>query len=138
MDESEDLLSKADALMARHRTARPDPDIPVLQEVVDVSTGTDDLPVLTEMVDIDRTQVAPRPQQAQFDQPERLRAEILAALQPEIDALVEERLKERLEPLVEKLFWDLRDELQTTARDTMSAAITRAIDREFARRKSAG
>jgi hypothetical protein len=41
MAESDDLLAKADALMARHRPgqAEPNTEIPVLDEVVDPGAG---------------------------------------------------------------------------------------------------
>jgi hypothetical protein len=63
-----------------------------------------------------------------------IRASVLAALQPEIDSLIEERLKEALAPLLEKLF----GEVQLITRETMSAAINTAVERELARRKSTG
>ena len=53
MPEPDDLLSKADALMARHRPGRPGAEphaeIPVLSEVVERSAARDDLPMLTEL-----------------------------------------------------------------------------------------
>jgi hypothetical protein len=133
MAEPEDLLGKADALMARHRpartTAEPYADIPVLEEVVDPPGGSDELSVLTELfgrasLDQGRTE----------ELVATIRASVLAALQPEIDSLIEERLKEALAPLLEKLF----GEVQLITRETMSAAINTAVERELARRKSTG
>jgi len=152
MAEPEDLLSKADALMARHRPGRtgggPYPEIPVLDEVVDFSAEVDDVPVLTELVEVDRElserepaapePVEPGPQhEEQLAQlAESMRATLLAELQPEIDVLIEERLKEGLAPLVEKLFEDLRGELQSISRQTLSDAVHTAVARELERRKS--
>jgi hypothetical protein len=145
MAEPEDLLSKADALMARHRPARtgaePYAELPLLDEVVDRAQESDDLPLLTELVEPDA--IAPDRVAAGPLHPEQsaalaasMRASLLAALQPQIDSLIEKRLKESLEPLVEKLFYDLRGELQLIARDTLSDAITLAVEREIKRRES--
>lgn len=145
MAEPEDLLSKADALMARHRPGQSAsasyPEIPVLEEVVDFPPESDDLPLLTEMVGANQLapdQVAPEPLQAQHAEAlaENMRAALLAALQPMIDSLIEERLKESLAPLVERLFDDLRGDLQLLARDTLSAAIHTAVEQELERRKA--
>ncbi len=134
MAEPEDLLGKADALMARHRppraAAEPYAEIPVLDEVVELPFESDDLPVLTELV-----LSAPAEEEQINALAASIRASLLAALQPEIDSLIEERLKQSLEPLVEKLFDDLRGKLQLIARDTLSEAINTAVEREIERRK---
>ena len=137
MAEPEDLLSKADALMARHRPGRtaaePYAEIPVLNEVVDLTRENDGLPALTEL---------PRPAPLDEEQiealAERLRASLLAALQPEIDTLIEERLKQDLAPLVERIFDGLRGDLQLIAREILSDVINTAVERELDRRKAGG
>ena len=137
MAEPEDLLSKADALMARHRPARtgaePNAEIPLLDEVVDLPRESDDPPLLTELA-------GPAPLGA--EQIEALaasiRASLLAALQPEIDTLIEERLKQGLAPLVERIFDDLRGDLQLIAREILSDAVNAAVEQELERRKSGG
>jgi hypothetical protein len=131
MAEPEDLLGKADALMARHRPARtaagPYTEFPVLDEVVDLPRASDDLPVLTERVG---------PASVEEKQTEALaasiRASLLAALQPEINSLIEARLQEGLAPLLERLF----GELQLIARESLSEAINAAVEQELKRRKS--
>lgn len=131
MAEPEDLLSKADALMARHRPARagaaPYAEIPVLDEVVDLPPASGDLPSVAEPAgppfpDGERTEALAA----------NIRASLLAALQPEIDSLIEERLKEGLAPLLESLFGDL----QVLARASLSDAIKAAVEQEFERRKA--
>ncbi len=132
MADPDDLLSKADALMARHFPGRipsaPYADIPVLDEVVDFIPEVDDVPLLTEYV-------VPAP----ADQIEALaasvRAALLAELQPRMDALIEERLKDGLAPLVEKMFTDLRGELRLIAREILSDASRAAVEHELDRRK---
>ncbi len=134
MAEPEDLLGKADALMARHRPSRtaaePYAEIPVLDEVVEILPDGDDLPVLTELV-----LSAPAEEEQINALAASIRASLLAGLQPEIDSLIEERLKQALAPLVERLFNDLRGDLQLIAREILSDAIGTAVEREIERRK---
>jgi hypothetical protein len=137
MAEPEDLLSKADALMARHRPARtaaePYAEIPVLDEVVDLPPVSDDLPPLTEL-----TRPAPLDDELIEALAASIRTSLLAALQPEIDTLIEERLKEGLAPWVERIFDDLRRDLELIAREILSDAINIAVEQERERRKSDG
>ncbi|TAK71885.1 MAG: hypothetical protein EPO19_03570 [Betaproteobacteria bacterium] len=134
MAEPEDLLGKADALMARHRPSRtaaePYAEIPVLDEVVEILPGGDDLPVLTELV-----LSAPEKEEQIDALAASIRASLLAGLQPEIDALIEQRLKDSLAPPVERLLNDLRSDLQLIAREILSDAIGTAVEREIERRK---
>jgi len=132
----DDLLGKADALMARHHPGRAPAalaEIPVLDEVVDFMAAGDHLPLLTEYV-------VPVP--LDEEQTEALaasiRAAVLAQLQPRIDALVEERLKDDLAPLVERMFNDLRGSLQLLSRDILEDAIHGAVERELDRRRQGG
>jgi hypothetical protein len=155
MADLEDLLGKADALMARHRPGRtgtyPYADFPVLEEVVDLAAADDGLPVLAEMVELDRAathrfgsdgiepgRVEPGLlDEAQPAAPAQdMHASVLAALQPEIDRLIEERLKLTLEPLLVKLFEDLQGELKSIAHATLNEAIHTAVERELGRRRS--
>jgi hypothetical protein len=137
MAEPKDLLSKADALMARHRPARtgaePYAEIPVLDEVVDLPRESDDPPVLTELAG------PARPDEERIEAlAAGIRASLLVALQPEINTLIEERLKEGLAPRVERIFDDLRSDLQLIARDILSDAINTAVEQELERRRSGG
>ena len=137
MAEPEDLLSKADALMARHRPARtgaePYAEIPVLDEVVDLPPVSDDPPVLTELAG-----PAPLDEEQIEALAASIRAWLLAALQPEINTLIEERLKQGLAPRVERIFDDLRGDLQQIAREILSDTINTAVEQELERRKSGG
>ena len=135
MVEPEDLLGKADALMARHHPLRtagePYAGIPVLDDVVELPTDNDDLPVLTELV-----LSAPGDDEQTDTLAADIRAALLARLQPQIDALIEERLKDGLSPLVEKMFHELRSDLQLIAREILGDAIHSALEQELERRKS--
>jgi len=133
MAEPDDLLGKADALMARRHLGRApaarSAEIPVLEEVVEPMPEVDDLPLLTECIvhaalDADQLKALAA----------SLRESLLAGLQPEIDALIDERLKAGLAPLVESLFDQLRGELQLIARETLREAIRTAVEQEIERR----
>jgi hypothetical protein len=136
----EDILGKADALMGRHRPARagaePYAEIPVLSEVVAPPGGSDDLPVLTELVVPEPADAAHAGRRSALE--EDIRASLLTELQPEIDRLIENRLKESLSPLVERMFNELRGDLQAIAREILSDAIHSAVEEELERRKSVG
>ncbi len=135
MAEPDDLLGKADALMARHHPGRAAAatyaEIPVLDEIVDFVPADDELPLLTE------TFAPPAPDEEQIKAlAASLRAALLAGLQPEIDALIEQRLKDGLSPLVEKMFDELRGDLQLIAREILGDAFHIAVEQEIERRKS--
>jgi len=130
MAEPDDLLSKADALMARHHPGRAPAaqygEIPVLDEVVDFAPESDEPPVLTEYV------VHAPPDEEQIKAlAASIRASLLARLQPEIDALIDERLNESLSPLIETMFDELRGELRLIARKTLGDAIHAAVEQEL-------
>jgi len=132
MAEPDDLLSKADALMARHHPGRapaaPYAEIPVLDEIVDYLPENGDLPLLTETV-------VPAPVDKEQALAASIRASLLLELQPRIDALIAERVNDGLAPLVEKMFDELRGKYQRMARESLSEAINAAVERALARRK---
>jgi len=133
MAEPDDLLGKADALMARHYPGRapaaPYAEIPVLDEVVDALPDENELPLLTECI-----VTAPLGEDELKALAASIRESLLAALQPEIDALIDERLKASLAPLVESMFDQLRGELHQVARETLVEAISTAVEQEIERR----
>jgi hypothetical protein len=137
MAETEDLLGKADALMARHRStqtpAEPDAEIPVLHEVVDLGSLGDGPPLPTGC---DGT--APVDEEEVLALAASLRTSLLSALQPEIDSLIEQRLKQAMAPRVDRLFGDLRDDLQLIARKILSDAVNSAVAKELERLKFDG
>lgn len=137
MADPDDLLIKADALMARNHPGRaavtPYAEIPVLEEVVDFNPGIDDLPLLTEYVvtvPLDEEQIEALAA--------GIRVSLLADLQPNIDALIEQRLRDELAPMVERVFDGLRGELQMLAREILNDAVHTAVEQELDRRKQPG
>jgi hypothetical protein len=135
--EPDDLISKADALMARSHpggaAAASYAEIPVLDEVVDFLPGGDDLPLLTEVV-ID----APLEDEQIEAMVDSIRSSLLIELQPRIDALIDQRLRDDLAPMVERVFDGLGGELQTIAREILGDSIQSAVEQELERRKSGG
>jgi hypothetical protein len=134
MAESDDLLGKADALMARHHPGRAPAaryaEIPVLEEVVNLAPENGETPLLTEYI------VHAPPDEEQIKAlAADMRASLLAGLQPEIDALIDEHLRQSLSPLVERMFDELRGELQRIAREILGDAIGAAVEQEINRRK---
>ena len=134
MAEPDDLLSKADALMARHHPGRAPAaqyaEIPVLDEVVDFLPESDDLPLLTEYV------VPAPPDEEQIKAlAASIRASLLVELQPRIDALIDQRLRDDLAPMVERVLDGLRGDLQPIAREILGEAIHAAVEQELDRRK---
>jgi hypothetical protein len=133
--EPDDLLSKADALMARSHPGRapaaPYAEIPVLDEVVDFLPESGDLPLLTEVV-ID----APLDDEQIEAMVESIRSSLLSELQPRIDALIDQRLSDDLAPMVERMFDGLRGELQTIAHEILGDAIQSAVEQELEKRKT--
>lgn len=139
--EPDDLLGKADALMARHHPGRAPAaqyaEIPVLDEVVEPPPGDDDLPLLIEYIVPAPLEVPARLDEAQIRAlAAGMRESLLAGLQSEIDALIEERLQAGLAPLVETLFDQMRDNLQQIAREILAEAVNTAVEQELERRKS--
>jgi hypothetical protein len=130
--EPDDLLGKANALMARHghAPAAPYAEIPVLNEVVDFPPEHDELPVLTEYV------VTVPPDEEQIEAlAASMRDSLLAELQPGIDALIEQRLRDELAPMVERVFDGLRADLQLITREILSEAVHAAVEQELERRR---
>lgn len=133
----DDLLGKADALMARHNPARAATaryaEIPVLDEIVSLPAQADDPPLLTEYV---------LPAAADEEQTRALmasmRTALLAELQPRIDALIEERLHDGLAQLLDGLADELRGRLRPLARAIVEDAIHGALEQGLDRRKSGG
>jgi hypothetical protein len=121
-DDGEAVIGRTDALLKKHRP-RANPkfagtpvqnlDIPVLTEVVeapaeDAATGTDELV-------------------------QRLQAEVLRNLQPQIESLLDARLAQTLASLLEQVRHGMEAELKVSLRATVRDAVAAAIDREILR-----
>ena len=160
MTDSDELLSKADALLARWRAGgaapRPPDDYPVLTEVVDVPEASLDAqaPAFESPVDLPLEEYtapdAPPPPGAADElkggeapiEPEqategpealeeRLRARVLEAIEPHIGTFLEEPLRLRLEDLARRLAADLAQDARNDILDFLRQAVQRAVAQEL-------
>ncbi len=120
---ADDILGKADALLARHRGTRneraPEPtgDFPILTEVVE-TTPVEPLEVGSLSLD---------------DLERELRVELLEQLSSElskhIEARVTERVAGRLAEIVAQIRIDLAAEVTRALRETIAESMNQALDR---------
>lgn len=125
--DADEVLSKADQLLARHRGARPAARVepPV------------DFPLLTEVVpDAPAPPPAPAPTEEQLAALERdLRLELLGLLGPEFERLVEARVHERLGEKIDEVLGLTRKVLEAEVRNAVRDALAQVIAEETARLK---
>lgn len=128
-DEAEEILKKAEALLAKHRGSRP----------VDLEPPAD-FPTLTEVIE-------PAPEVAHagtalFNEDElesferELRQEILQLVRAELERLIEARLHPRIESKVAEIMTRARIELEVEVRRSVREAVTQVIDDEILRLKN--
>ena len=128
-DDAEEILKKAEALLAKHRGNRaevePPADFPMLTEVIEASpahnahAGTA-LFNADELVSFER----------------ELRQEILQLIRAELERLIEARLHPRIESKVAEIMTRARIELEVEVRRSVREAVTQVIDDEILRLKS--
>ena len=131
MTDSDELLSKADALLARWRSGavvpRPPTDYPLLTEVVKTIEAADELPHLPPL------EASPAPADAgTVALEERVRLRVLEAIEPYIRASLDETLRLRIEELARRLAVniarDARDDILTLVRVAVQSAVARELD----------
>ena len=160
MTDSDELLSKADALLARWRAGgaapRPPDDYPGLTEGVEVPEASREaqepafespvIPPLEEYVAPDAPlppgaadasmggDALPEPEQT-MEVPavleERLRARVLEAIEPHIGTFLEEPLRLRLEDLARRLAADLAQDARNDILNFLREAVQRAVAQEL-------
>ena len=141
--DSDELLSKADALIARWRSGavvpRPPADYPVLTEVIGASAAA--APATIEAADqfphLPPLEESPAPADAGLQGlEERVRLRVLEAIEPLVRAFLEESLRLRIEELARDLGTtiarDARNDILTLVSDAVRSAVAREIE---ARRK---
>ena len=143
MTDSDELLSKADALLARWRSRvavpRPPADYPVLTEVIRTSAAAADVafaPAADELPQLPPLEESPAPADAGVQAlEERVRLRVLEAIEPLVGAFLEEPLRLRIEELARRLATtiarDARNDILTLVRD----AVRSAVAREFQARR---
>jgi hypothetical protein len=123
--DADEVLSKADQLLARHRGPRPaaraEPPV--------------DFPLLTEVV-YETPPPAPAPTEEQLAALERdLRLELLALLGPEFERMIEARVHERLGEKIDEVLGLTRKVLEAEVRNAVRDALAQVIAEETARLK---
>jgi hypothetical protein len=131
MNESDDLLEKADAFLKRYRPSG--------------TPAREDVPVLTEVIaDTDAKPAPPspgaptpgNPAKAELNELEqRLRQNILTALSAQIASSLEEALRLRLEEHLQRKLADLSTQIKADLEVQVRDAVKRAVDLEIARRR---
>ncbi|MGB8433761.1 MAG: hypothetical protein WCE38_05845 [Burkholderiales bacterium] len=126
---ADEVLGKADALLARHRAARmqPRPEPPL------------DFPLLTDVVSQAPTSVTPAPPAApelDIEALEReLRLQLLDLIGPELERLVEARVHGRITAKVEEIMQRASAELESEVRRAVREALAQVVREEIARLK---
>jgi hypothetical protein len=128
-DEADEILKKAEALLAKHRGGRPavapPADFPTLTEVVDhgpPDNGRGASPLFNE---------------EELESFEReLRQEILQLVRAELERLIEAKLHPRLESKVAEIMTKARIELEVEVRRAVRESVTLVIDNEIERLKN--
>lgn len=129
-DEADEILKKAEALLAKHRGMRPEQpeppvDFPTLTEIVE--PGTDDgIRTASPLFDDEELESFER----------ELRQEILQLIRAELERLVEARLHPRIESKVAEIMTRARIELEVEVRRAVREAVTEVIDGEILRLKN--
>jgi hypothetical protein len=125
-DDGEAVIGRTDALLKKHRP-RANP------KFAGTPVQNLDIPVLTEVVE-----AAPAEAPAAADElTQRLQAEVLRNLQPQIESLLDARLAQTLASLLEQVRHGMEAELKVSLRATVRDAVAAAIDREILRLTSA-
>ena len=120
---TEEILDKANALLARHRAARPASREPPV-----------DFPILTEIL---HDATAAGYSEAQLEQLERdLRLELLGLLGPEFERLVEAKVHERIGAKIEEVMGLARKVLEAEVRAAVRDALGEVIAAETERLKA--
>jgi len=133
MTDSDELLSKADALLARWRSGavvpRPPADYPLLTEVVK-GWAADELPHLPPLeasrAPADAGTVAIE---------ERVRLRVLEAIKPYIRASLDELLRLRIEELARRLAANIARDARNDILKLVRVAVQSAVAREFNARR---
>lgn len=127
-EEGDDVLRKAEALLAKHRGGRPG------------ATPPADFPLLTEVVEhapADARAASPLFNEDELESFEReLRQEILQLVRAELERLIEARLHPRLESKVAEIMTRARIELEVEVRRAVRESVTQVIDDEILRLKN--
>jgi hypothetical protein len=122
-DDGEAVIGRTDALLKKHRP-RANP------KFAGTPVQNLDIPVLTEVVEATPAEAAAS---STDELMQRLQAEVLRNLQPQIESLLDARLAQTLASLLEQVRHGMEAELKVSLRATVRDAVAAAIDREILR-----
>ncbi len=140
MTDSDELLSKADALLSRWRSGvavpRPPADYPVLTEVISASAAAADATLATAADQLPHPPpIAAPPASADAGVQaleERVRLRVLDAIEPFVGAFLEEPLRLRIEELAlhlaASIARDARNDILALVRDAVRSAVAHELD----------
>ncbi len=134
----DDILSKAEALLARHRGSRPAPrpepavDYPVLTEIVE------EPPLILNLSPAPEPAPPAALSDAELARIEQdLRLQLLALLGPEFERLIEAKVHQRLGAKIEEVMSLTRTVLEAEVRAVVREALAEVLSEESARLKAA-
>lgn len=140
MTDSDELLSKADALLSRWRSGaavpRPPADYPVLTEVISASAAATDAALATAADELPHPPpIAASPATADAGVQaleERVRLRVLDAIEPYVGAFLEEPLQLRIEELAlhlaASIARDARNDILALVRDAVRSAVAHELE----------
>jgi len=109
-DEDEELLKRADALLARHRGAAGVPDVPTLTETVAPHAPSAGVPTLTEVVPPERLPTAPAvpgPERPPASAPRAASGEVISRVQAQnLEHSVYQKLRRELDQQIAQMMQD--------------------------------
>lgn len=142
MTEPDELLGKADALLARYRTSIQS-DFPVLTDIVDPvpAVNGNKSPAGSPAAGREPETGPSEPIDLEIQALEtRLRQQILEALEPRIQALLENRLagqiNDHVSPALAKVCSDISDSIHASLKETLVKAVAEAVQTELAEIRS--
>ena len=145
MNDGEDLVGKADALLSRYKSNSSHqevtlPDFPVLTEVVEEATTVTPppsemlLPSLT--TGYTTTTATPTLDQELQHLEEKLRQGVLSAMEPQLASLfgepLEMRIREHLGPVIDRLAAEIANTAREETAEMVRQAVSIAVEREIA------
>ncbi len=139
MTEGNELLNKADALLAKYRST-PVPDFPVLTDVVDLPAETSADPTesitnLTEPPDVNGRDKDAELELEIRNLEARLRSQLLLAIEPYVANCLDGPLKALIKTLLDEALAhtvaELASKIQVETTALVSDAVTKAVEREI-------
>jgi len=144
MNDGEELLGKADALLSRYKSSSSHQevtltDFPVLTEVVEEATTTvpppSEVPLPSLTAVYAATTAAPTIDQELQHLEEKLRQGVLSSIEPQLTSLLgeplETRIREHLGPAFDRLVAEIANAAREETAEMVRQAVSVAVEREI-------